>query len=76
MVPKAMSDPGLVYPMNRLGSGCVVTSQLYGLIEVREIDPALVSSASEERLNSLSLELNRAGYEDDRVGAVLQLCDR
>jgi hypothetical protein len=59
---KATSEPGREFPViAQQESGCTITSQLYGLVEMREVDVDEASVAAEERLNNLGHELLRVG---------------
>jgi hypothetical protein len=71
---KATSEPGRKFPVvSQQESGCTITSRLYGLVEMQEVEAVVASSVAGERLLNLGHELMRAGHTESQVDAVLSL---
>lgn len=60
-------------PEAQLEAGCKITSQLYELIETRDVDAEESSQAAEERLDGWSTRLQRSDHSKEQVAAVLSL---
>ncbi len=58
---------------DQLVPGCTITSELYGILEVQDIDEDEASNDAAKRLNNTGHELQNAGYPRHITSAVIQL---